>query len=253
MGVKGLTRYGQYPLSEILPHIGKLHYLCKYSTGQSQVRMRSERMKLIARQQDCQCCGLKGQFFALELGGCFSPHFNLYGINQQGHEVLLTADHIKPRCKGGKSKSDNLQLLCCHCNSKKGSEEISLEDLRKKQENKLVGIQRKAHFVERKDKLTCSLLSPLAVIIVGLNISYHDFSLYHFMGYSAFIARNKESDLYEMAIVTGLTNNLHDFLWIVIGNSQIEKIMRNYCQSVNHALGLLISYGKSMRKIICDE
>ena len=37
--------------------------------------------------------------------------------------VLLTRDHIKPRCQGGTSDYDNIQVLCETCNTKKSIED----------------------------------------------------------------------------------------------------------------------------------
>jgi 5-methylcytosine-specific restriction endonuclease McrA len=46
-------------------------------------------------------------------------HLNLYGIDSNGREVMLTKDHIIPRSKGGKNKLSNYQPMCIHCNKKK--------------------------------------------------------------------------------------------------------------------------------------
>ena len=37
------------------------------------------------------------------------------------HKALFNIDHIFPMSKGGKTKTDNLQLLCRPCNIKKGN------------------------------------------------------------------------------------------------------------------------------------
>ena len=38
-----------------------------------------------------------------------------------GYDADLTADHIEPEVKGGRTGIDNLQTLCRPCNSKKGA------------------------------------------------------------------------------------------------------------------------------------
>jgi 5-methylcytosine-specific restriction endonuclease McrA len=48
-------------------------------------------------------------------------HFNLYGYNERGEEIMLTKDHIIPKSKEGKNDIDNYQTMCCKCNWKKGN------------------------------------------------------------------------------------------------------------------------------------
>ena len=69
----------------------------------------------------CCSCGLIGQYFRKERGRADERyHLNLYGINQDGVEVMLTKDHIIPRSKGGKNTLENYQTMCQVCNLKKG-------------------------------------------------------------------------------------------------------------------------------------
>ena len=71
----------------------------------------------------CAKCGLKGTFFALERSIPSGPyHLNLYAINKNGKEVLMTVDHIKPLSKGGANDINNTQTMCRQCNQKKGSD-----------------------------------------------------------------------------------------------------------------------------------
>ena len=87
------------------------------------VKMGSHRYQLFAlKGTNCIKCGLKGKFFALEQ--CISDksskfHFNLYGIDKNGYEIMITKDHIIPRSKGGKNVLSNYQPLCINCNQHK--------------------------------------------------------------------------------------------------------------------------------------
>ena len=71
----------------------------------------------------CSKCGLEGKFFALEKSSENEKryHLNLYGIDKDGNEVLMTKDHIIPRSLGGKNTLDNYQPMCVNCNVKKGN------------------------------------------------------------------------------------------------------------------------------------
>ena len=46
-------------------------------------------------------------------------HFDLYGIGDNGYEILMTIDHIKAKSKGGINHIDNYQTLCTICNEAK--------------------------------------------------------------------------------------------------------------------------------------
>lgn len=70
----------------------------------------------------CVCCGIEGQFFAKEKGKkCKSYHLNLYALDEDGNEVLMTNDHIIPKSKGGTDHISNYQPMCEVCNMKKGN------------------------------------------------------------------------------------------------------------------------------------
>lgn len=88
-----------------------------------QVPMGSHRYELYATQgTTCVRCGIVGTYFALERGKNDNPdrfHFNLYGRDKNGIEVMITKDHIQPRSKGGKNKLTNYQPMCYRCNQRK--------------------------------------------------------------------------------------------------------------------------------------
>jgi 5-methylcytosine-specific restriction endonuclease McrA len=96
-----------------------------------EIRMGSQRYELF-KEKGCTCvkCGIVGTFFALEKpvdrdgkGHHKNFHFNLYGINKKGEEVMLTKDHILPKSKGGTSLLSNYQTMCYQCNCEKGNKE----------------------------------------------------------------------------------------------------------------------------------
>ena len=48
----------------------------------------------------CAKCGIKGKYVNLECNSKLGNHFNVYGIDKEGNEILLTKDHIYPKSKG---------------------------------------------------------------------------------------------------------------------------------------------------------
>jgi 5-methylcytosine-specific restriction endonuclease McrA len=85
------------------------------------VKMNSQRYKLFFEKGViCKYCGVIGTFFALESHrGQENYHLNLYGIDSDGRERMLTKDHIIPKSKGGGNTCDNYQVLCAKCNQRK--------------------------------------------------------------------------------------------------------------------------------------
>ena len=76
----------------------------------------------------CKCvvCGIEGKYFAKEKFADQSTyHLNLYAVDDNGDEILMTKDHIIPRSKGGIDDISNYQTMCKLCNEAKGNK---LED-----------------------------------------------------------------------------------------------------------------------------
>lgn len=92
------------------------------------VKMTSQRYKLFKEKGcDCVSCGVKGSFFAIEKTKGQADetyHLNLYAIDNNGNQVLMTKDHILPKSKGGKNSLINYQPMCVICNNLK-SDKIS--------------------------------------------------------------------------------------------------------------------------------
>jgi len=99
-----------------------------------EVNLGIRKLQLIAKTQECACCGLKGSFFKLETmsKGQDYPCLNLYGIGPRNNHIRFTLDHIFPRSKGGTTRWENVQLLCEKCNCAKGADIITLKELRQR-------------------------------------------------------------------------------------------------------------------------
>ncbi len=125
-----MIRYGVVPIHEVLPHVLYEHripgsdYLGQRREylGES-VSMASHRLQTFSCHGiKCVGCNLEGQFFAIErYPQDVSYHLNLYSLDIDGKEILMTKDHIIPRSKGGKDVLTNYQTMCSPCNIQKGS------------------------------------------------------------------------------------------------------------------------------------
>lgn len=88
------------------------------------VKMTSQRYHMFNNQGlTCVCCGKTALYFGLDHPFKVSrPHFNLYGKDDQGKELLFTKDHKFPKVYGGFNIQDNYQVMCADCNNAKSKE-----------------------------------------------------------------------------------------------------------------------------------
>jgi len=108
-------------LGKILPGTGNKNV--KVDFDGDLIKMNSQRYFLF-KYKGCTCvkCGLDAEYFAKEKSPAENVyHFNLYGLDKDGKEVMFTKDHILPRSKGGLDKLDNYQVMCEVCNREKGN------------------------------------------------------------------------------------------------------------------------------------
>lgn len=138
------------------------------------VKMYSTRYHLFKRSLVCADCGLTASFFALEKDKKVTGdkcHFNLYGINIEGREVLFTQDHIVPVAKGGATNAlSNLQTMCCECNHKKADNHTHPEVT---EEQHLTCLIREYTRAEKKaEKLCGDLLKAVAKLQISGAIPY---------------------------------------------------------------------------------
>ena len=76
----------------------------------------------ILKGTKCATCGVQATHFYKEKNLPDDRyHFNLYGIDAKGEEVLFTKDHHNPRSNDGKDEMDNFVTMCTVCNMEKGS------------------------------------------------------------------------------------------------------------------------------------
>jgi len=86
------------------------------------VKANSQRYAVFKRNLTCVTCGITGKYFAIEKTEKKANHYhlNLYGVDENGNEVLMTKDHIWAKANGGKSNLANYQTMCHPCNHAKG-------------------------------------------------------------------------------------------------------------------------------------
>lgn len=96
-----------------------------------EILLTADRYYVLKKSASCCFCGITGSFFAKEkhVKKDGSPtrnsrtnyyHLNMYAIDKNGKEVLMTKDHIIPKAKGGLNLLSNYQTACSKCNEKKG-------------------------------------------------------------------------------------------------------------------------------------
>jgi hypothetical protein len=124
VGFQKFYRIGVFSLDEVLPFITK-NSGQKYQEYKGfEVKMGSQRYALFdIKGTTCVRCGLKGDRFCLERtsGQNNRYHFNLYGTDEEGRDIMITKDHIIPRSKGGEDSLDNYQPMCILCNGHKAN------------------------------------------------------------------------------------------------------------------------------------
>lgn len=86
------------------------------------IKMTSSRLRTFSlRGLKCVDCARVGQVFYKEKDPrAQSYHLNLYAVDPDGREVLMTKDHILPKFWGGINHISNYQTMCTECNGAKG-------------------------------------------------------------------------------------------------------------------------------------
>ncbi len=121
-----MIRKGTYTIDEVRAAVINSMFSCKKAYiifNGDRIKASSQRYQLFfTKGTTCVECGLKGSFFAKEKAERDeSFHLNLYGIDENGKEILMTKDHIIPKSKGGRNTLSNYQCMCAICNLRKGN------------------------------------------------------------------------------------------------------------------------------------
>lgn len=115
----GKMRWDKYEKCMVKQESGEQ---CKMMFDDESINMASDRYKVFRLNKTCVCCGIEGTIIAMEKDEKdISYHFNMYGIDSKGKEILFTKDHIIPKSKGGKNNISNYQTMCVVCNGKKSN------------------------------------------------------------------------------------------------------------------------------------
>lgn len=133
----GYERKEIYPVESVLQHVPAYDPAIHELSGKQRFKMKkrnkvdfdgdlidmdSQRYQLFKKSCRCVTCDIEGQYFAKErFTSSLTYHFNLYAINADGAEVMLTKDHIVPKSRGGLDILSNYQTMCAPCNSAKGN------------------------------------------------------------------------------------------------------------------------------------
>lgn len=163
-----------YTPEEVLPFTGIDAPIKEFEVGgvKYQVHMNSPRYQCMVHSGlACKACGIVGTILLLEIQSARSkPHFNLYAP-LDGKLLLMTADHIVPKAKGGPRHVSNLQTLCSRCNKIKGHQQISNEEVVRRRSHEAVKVAEKQ---ERRERPKRPKNSPQLLFAVIYHETYYD-------------------------------------------------------------------------------
>lgn len=124
----GLIRKEIYSIEEVKDKVKNVLFekdrqLAKVDFDGDLIKGNSQRYQTFFTK-GCKCvvCGIEGKYFAKERHlQDKTYHLNLYAVDDNGDEILMTKDHIMPHSKGGIDDISNYQTMCKLCNEAKGN------------------------------------------------------------------------------------------------------------------------------------
>lgn len=119
-----ISKGGSYAIESIFELIEAAHKVrsSHFILDGDRIKADSQRYKLFMEKSiECVDCDIVGRYFKKEkFAHDKTYHLNLYAVDSDGHEVLMTKDHIVAKANGGKDYMSNYQTMCTTCNTKKG-------------------------------------------------------------------------------------------------------------------------------------
>jgi len=91
--------------------------ICGYKVKMGSIKLRCLKIKGFT----CKYCGIDAEFMAIDKTVDGNFFINFYGVDEYGHDVMMTVDHIYPKAHGGKNLIHNLATTCSCCNLFKGN------------------------------------------------------------------------------------------------------------------------------------
>lgn len=195
------------PVEQGIKFIGETRHTFQTPDGDYTIRLSSERLKLMKRQPECQCCGLKATHFLLEKI-VNQIHFNVFAQSPEGDMVMLTMDHINPKAKGGTNKLSNLQTLCKKCNHLKADHVIDLKQLKELRSHGVKHINKDCMCVE---SYPSTKSGKLPAEFKEFYVDYSTISLYHSLNYSALIGCRLDNKTFDAIILPVQHQSMYDF------------------------------------------
>lgn len=170
-------RKESYEINEVLNYLPNPNYFpkgfklkkIKKDYDGDMIKMGSDRYYTFKKSLCCAFCGIEGVIFHKErhlnkkgIPCSESFHFNLYAIDDNGNEILMTKDHIRAKARGGKDELSNYQSACSLCNEKKSATDN--DKFKEQLRNKDVQLVLDENFTFINDELD-SLLSEHVIIV----------------------------------------------------------------------------------------
>jgi hypothetical protein len=122
---KGYVTMATFPVGLLQPFIGVAKTI-RIRGVPKRVNLTPYRLLPFKKSVVCYKCGIEGTHFALQRPSNRHEgwHLNLWGKTPQGHNRLMTCDHLVPKSAGGQNCWYNLGTLCSKCNSRKSSKTV---------------------------------------------------------------------------------------------------------------------------------